>query len=75
MIKKTNCKSCGADIFFLQNPKSGKFIPFDFGKTIIKHKGIVYADENGILKISEGNEAGYISHFATCPDADKFRKK
>lgn len=59
-MRTTECQSCQAEIIFLKTGK-GKSIPVD------------------AESVTEGDElfeprAGHVSHFATCPDADKFRK-
>lgn len=77
MIKR-KCRSCGATIIWL-TLESGKDHPCD--------PELVCADElePGFKLITEGGEiltemgdesiSGYVSHFSTCPDADKWRKK
>lgn len=54
------CRSCGEEIVFLKT-SSGKSIPVN------------------VDTVTEGDtqfepRAGHISHFATCKDADKWRK-
>lgn len=78
------CKSCGADIIWIKTA-AGKSIPCDSdartywknphgSDVIVTPNGEVYkADLTGDLAQATG--IGYISHFATCPAADKFRKK
>lgn len=75
------CKSCGATIIWVQT-ESGKGMPCDA-------KPIPYReDPAGSLTLitSEGKVVkakpdatsdtfGYVSHFATCPHADAWRKK
>lgn len=76
------CRACGAEIMFIR--MSGKFMPVD-------PKPVCYEDGSGpeiIVTESgrvthgirseipmQGRERGYISHFATCTDPDKFRKR
>ena len=58
-VKK--CRSCGADIYWIKM-QSGKFNPVDIKKQVI---------------VTESGEivSGYISHFSTCPQSMKWRKK
>ena len=75
------CKSCGAEIIWVKT-KAGRAMPCDptphnftdkaNGKTFVLKSGEVVRGE-----ICTGNDyvfgVGYISHFATCPDADRHR--
>lgn len=80
----SKCRSCGADIKFIKL-KSGKWNPCDTQKrtVIIRDEGpeVLISEDGEIIKgrfasIEDGaNAVGYISHFATCPNADKFRKR
>lgn len=59
------CKSCGASIDWVTMKESGKAMPLD-SKPI-----------DVVIKVDEkyGHMAkGYISHFATCPNAAAHRK-
>jgi len=62
MIKTSigKCRSCGAKIIWVKT-KAGKNMPIDFDVKFID-------DEEFSAPI------GHISHFSTCPVADKFRK-
>lgn len=61
-----NCRGCGAPISFI-TMESGKRMPVD----ILKPVKIIIRDGNGIGHVVEG----WGSHFATCPESKKFRKK
>ena len=77
----SRCKSCGAEIKWIRM-KSGKRMPAD-------EKPITYrADLKGDLVLitpdgrvaravfdPEADKLGYTSHFATCPNANHFRRK
>jgi hypothetical protein len=54
------CSSCGAEIIFLKTAKE-KAMPVDYLSTI--KQGDVF------------DHTKHTSHFATCPDAQRFRKK
>lgn len=79
----TKCRSCGAEIKFIQL-KSGKWNPVDPQKrTLVEGEGNeVIVTESGevvtgrFASLDEGaNRSGYISHFATCPNANQHRKE
>jgi hypothetical protein len=55
------CKSCGAPIVFIQT-KGQKWEPCNVQRTVI------------ITPVGE-TVSGHISHFATCPNADEFRRE
>lgn len=78
------CKSCGQRIRFVRM-KSGRSMPVneqlvnykleDKGKDkIVTPKGDVVSCISGV-GVDEADGYGYISHFATCPNAQKHRKK
>jgi hypothetical protein len=80
MIK---CRSCGAEIKFIRM-KSGRWNPVDPARRGIKKDGgnEVLITEDGELiqgtfaSVEEGaNGFGYVSHFATCPNAYEHRKR
>ena len=60
-----DCKSCGEPIRFI-TMKTGGAMPID-----IRPKKFIQIDERGIGRVVEG----YISHFVTCPHADRHRKR
>lgn len=83
MMRTTKCRACGAEIGFIKtvagktmpvNPDCDMYIPNPKGPCwYVTPDGYV---KNG-FKVNEekdGVEFGYTSHFATCPEADKFRK-
>lgn len=55
------CKSCGAEIIWLKTDR-GKNIPVD-AETVADPGATIFDPEQ------------MTTHFETCPDADKFRKK
>lgn len=78
------CKGCGADIRFIKL-KSGKAIPVNPSPVFIEDRNgteiIVTTDgrvSNGRQEIVKSQNQcltrGYISHFATCPFANTFRR-
>lgn len=76
----TKCKKCMSTILFVEN-KTGKWHPCDpqLLKTDDCDVGtvIVERDTGEIITVREGMESshvGYTSHFATCPNAENFRR-
>jgi hypothetical protein len=75
MMDVGTCRSCGAEILWCRTVNN-KSIPVDakpveYGGNIVIRDGVAIT-----LKRDEPSEAGekrYRSHFATCPDAKKFR--
>lgn len=87
MMKTSFCRACGAEIGFIKT-KAGKTMPVDakgiyFMPDPLATEVFVLPDGN----VTRGRHLtedtaplegepviGYVSHFATCPEADKFRK-
>ena len=60
-MKITKCKACGREIVFMKT-RGGKFIPVNYEKRFD-------GDETFLP------QAGHVAHFATCPEADRFRRR
>lgn len=83
----SQCTSCGAAILWLKQIPTDKNP--DPKANPIDAKGspdgnLVISREDGLYRFATGNEKEiakntgknlYMSHFATCPDRDKFRRK
>ena len=66
-MKVQQCKKCNADIVFLKT-KNNKAIPVDYDT--LTHEDMTNLSSGDVLfRFGE-----HVSHFATCPDANKFRK-
>jgi hypothetical protein len=61
-LQLTRCRSCQAGIVWLKT-RSGKNMPVD-AETFTQGEPAIF-----------NPELGHISHFATCPNADKHRRK
>lgn len=77
----SKCKSCGAEIKWILT-QSGKKMPVDAkpvpyradpggSLSLVTMTGRV---ERGVLDL-DSDRQGYVSHFATCPAADSFRRR
>lgn len=66
-----NCKSCGAPIVWGET-QSGKKMPLDtkMEQRYVFKQDIGYPSGDAIVLVNT-----YTSHFATCPNAAKHRKK
>ena len=76
------CKSCGAEIIWVKM-RSGKSAPCN--PEPIHYRKLVHGENMLLLVTPEGDVTpgqawkdsdlfGYISHFATCPNANRHRK-
>lgn len=85
LSRLTPCRGCGKEIAFIKT-KNGKSIPVDPEARYFlpgQGGGYTYILMDGETMRGKPTEEspyvpykiGYISHFATCPAADSFRKK
>lgn len=69
-----NCKSCGAEIEWVEGERTGKPMPLDVGAkpdgnlVVVNGKARAFTAEDGKL-----HRERRTSHFATCPDAKEWR--
>ena len=75
----SRCKSCGAEILWIKM-KSGKAMPvnperYRFCKVGETTETFVNELGETVKGVPPVIMTGYISHFATCPNADKHRKR
>ena len=83
MMKTSFCRACGAEIGFIKTV-AGKTMPVNPEEVAYEQKAggsLKIVTPNGEVLSAErpadpqkATGIGYISHFATCPEADKFRK-
>lgn len=64
--KTVPCKSCGTPMIWTDTPK-GKRMPLD--ATTLQRRMVLNAEGQAIVADT------FLSHYATCPHADHFRKK
>ena len=65
-MKKSTCRGCGAPIVWIRTA-AGKSMPCDA-------EPVLSADIGGLAAF-EPDGVGHVSHFATCPAAEQFRRK
>ena len=79
-VRYGTCRACGARILWLKTTR-GKNMPVDPGVIRFHAAGgpETFVAVNGKVERGQRSAAGeawgYISHFATCPEADRMRRK
>lgn len=84
-MKKSTCRGCGAPIVWIRTA-AGKSMPCDAEPVLYKARegaagkiitgnGTVLSADIGGLAAFEPDGVGHVSHFATCPAAEQFRRK
>ncbi len=71
----STCRSCERPVRFVESAVSGRVMILDGEPS---DKGNVAIDENGQARVVSNPPEGstlYLSHFATCPDAKRFRRR
>ena len=68
-MKITNCKACGAEIVFLPT-QNGKANPVNVDSLKPEERNFILAGGE-LMFIPKSHQ---MSHFATCPEAKKFRR-
>ena len=78
------CRACGAEIRWIKT-RDGKsmpcnqegvfFTPGGGPHTFVTPQGMVVRGTKGVSWRSHDGRFGYTPHWATCPQADRFRKK
>lgn len=81
----STCRSCGAPIIWATVAKTGKRMPLDAtpnpdsGNVLLHPDGTcrVVTNQSIRLAVDDVEAAGtwHTTHFATCPDADKHRRR
>jgi len=66
------CRSCGADIKWAKT-SSGKWMPVEYVGDEHPKANIVV--RNGLVEIVAAGQGNYRPHFASCPDAGKWRHR
>lgn len=83
-MTRSTCRGCGRPIVWIQT-SAGKSMPCNTvpvpywakpkaaGKVITQNGEVISCELKGDLSKATG--LGYVSHFSTCPQASKFKKK
>lgn len=76
-MRIARCNSCGAEIIWVTTP-NGKNMPVNLAED---PRGSIYLDADGRMGQAsltgappEGTLTRHLSHFATCPQAQKWRR-
>ena len=84
LTRRAPCRGCGKEIAFIKtekgktmpvDPEPRCFIPGGGPNTYVMEDGSICRGRSPDYGERDGSRFGYISHFATCPAADKFRKR
>jgi len=72
----SRCRACQAVIRWAKSDKTGKPIPMDpepvaDGNIVVNRLGVAHVLHKG----EEATVPTYVSHFATCPKRDQFRRR
>ena len=63
--------ACKAEIIFLKNPKTDKFVPVDVDSLSEEDQELLDRGE----EIAYDSSTGHVSHFKTCSNPRRFSKK
>jgi hypothetical protein len=77
-VRLEKCRSCSAWIFWAKNEKSGKAMPIDHAP--VAGGNLVVSDTAAGVFVKHDTAPDvpglkYVSHFVTCPDRLKWRKR
>jgi len=70
-----SCKACGARVVFIRHNVTGNIMCLDAEPN---PRGNMHMSSEGLLSSAHAGDPDdhrYMSHHATCPDAEKFRKR
>lgn len=70
------CRACGAEVLW-GTTDTGKRMPLDVVPTLSGNVeyGAVTGQVRVVGKVQIGDKLRYVSHFATCPVGEQFRRK
>jgi len=83
-LRTAACRGCGREIGFIKtvkgktmpvDPEAVTFIPEGGPNTYVMADGSIKRGRDVEYGDTESGWIGYRSHFATCPAADRFRKR
>jgi hypothetical protein len=79
------CKACGAPIWFIRttagktmpvNEQPVPFVPVEGGRrSYLTEDGVMHRGRDWKAGENAYYDMGYVSHFATCPKAEHFRRR
>lgn len=70
------CRSCGAPVIWRKHVRTGRPMPIDWEPSPKGNLVLLGADSYGLVASGlEGSPGCHLSHFATCPKADDWRRK
>lgn len=78
-MKRTACRSCGAPIVWAVMECTGARAPFDADPLPPEAQRCFVLDDSALVPVArypglfDAKSPRFVSHFATCPDADGWR--
>lgn len=73
-VEKRPCKACGMPIEIHHGP-NGKPLPLQRIRTFYALDDALHGGAVRRLELAPGVEAGFVSHFETCPSAKQFSRR
>lgn len=71
---KRPCRACGMPLEFATGPE-GKMMPLQRIRSFYVRADPLHGGELRKLEMPSDAEAGFVSHFETCPNADVFSRR
>lgn len=77
----SKCKLCGTSIYWIVMKKSGKKMPVNAQRCTLEYARAAYSPKITFMiddygrTYTELNKEGFLSHFFTCPHANKYSGK
>lgn len=75
--RQAKCRSCGAPVFWVSIPKTGKRMPLNAAPSDNGTLVLIDADNAVVLsqdELAATTDRRYVSHFATCPHSVAWRR-
>lgn len=79
VMPEQRCRSCGRPVYWVTYAKTGKHLILDTGPlhlqgTRFRHPHDRLLDDEPWV-LCTGEQPGYASHFSTCPDSERWRRR
>lgn len=78
-MPEQNCRSCSRPVYWVTYAKTGKPMILDVGPLVRSGTRFRHPDDRLIDDVPwilcAGDELGHPSHFATCPDSARWRRR
>jgi len=73
-MRVEHCRSCGARIIWAITAATGRSMPVDADP--VEHGNVVLESVDGkpLAFVGQAGEPRYVSHFVSCPEANRWRR-